>query len=208
MTVAQSLLSFSLAAGLLTITPGLDTALVLRTAAAAGPAAAARAAVGVVVGCLLWGVAVAVGLGALLAASETAFALLQWAGAAYLSWMGLRMLLRPRGRFAMETGSGPDAPRLGWFARGLLQNLLNPKIGVFYVSFLPQFVPATAPIVGYTLLLASLHGVLGLAWFAGLISATRPLRRWLRRPAVIRAADRVTGCVFLMFGARLALSRR
>jgi threonine/homoserine/homoserine lactone efflux protein len=185
--------------------------LVLRTTAAAGARAAARAAMGVAAGCLLWGAAVAVGLGALLAASETAFATLKWAGAGYLSWLGLHMLLRPRERFATEFALDSDAGgarTLGWFWKGLLQNWLNPKVGVFYVSFLPQFVPATAPGAAYTLLLAALHGALGLIWFTALILATRPLAGLLRRPAVIKAIDRFTGCVFLAFGAKLALSRR
>ncbi len=146
MTVTQSLLSFLLAAGLLTLTPGLDTALVLRTATVEGGRQATRAALGINVGLLLWGSAVAFGLGALLGASEAAFTALKWAGAAYLFWLGLQLAVGPRARLApaLETPSAPGG-RWGWFWKGLLGNLLNPKVGVFYVSFLPQFVPQGMP---------------------------------------------------------------
>ena len=146
MSVLQALVAFSLAAGLLTITPGLDTALVLRTAAVEGPRRAAMAGAGICLGTLVWGGAVAIGLGALLATSALAFTALKWAGAAYLVWLGARLILKPRDRFDVEAagvpaGAGPWA----WFRRGLLTNLLNPKVGVFYVSFLPQFVPQGVP---------------------------------------------------------------
>ncbi|MFZ6762823.1 MULTISPECIES: LysE family translocator [Acetobacterales] len=206
MTITQSLLAFLLAAGLLTVTPGLDTALVLRTATAEGARQAARAAFGINLGCLLWGAAVALGLGALLAASQLAFEALRWAGAAYLCWLGLRLLWRPRERFAVEPAA--TGLRLGWFARGLLSNLLNPKIGVFYISFLPQFVPAGLPAAPWTFLLAVLHVAMGIAWCAALILASQPLGRLLRRPAVLRWMDRLTGGVFIGFGVHLALGRR
>ena len=80
-------------------------------------------------------------------------------------------------------------------------------MGVFYVSFLPQFIPAGAAVAGTTLLLAAIHALLGLAWFALLVAATQPIATALRRPAVLRFLDRATGSVFILFGARLALSR-
>lgn len=208
MTVAAALVAFTLAATLLTITPGLDTALVLRTAAVEGPRRAAAAAVGVGLGCLTWGLAVAVGLGLLLAASQTAYLALKWAGAAYLIYLGARMLLRPRRAFALgEARDRRAVSPLGWAGRGLLTNLLNPKVGVFYVSFLPQFVPAHVAAGPFIALLALIHVALGLAWAAGLIAATRPLARALRKPAVVAWLDRVTGGVFIGFGLKLALDR-
>jgi threonine/homoserine/homoserine lactone efflux protein len=200
-----------MAAGLLTIAPGLDTALVLRTAAAEGPRDAALAALGVVLGCLTWGAAVALGLGALLAASQLAFTVLKWAGALYLFWLGLNLLVKPRSHFDLEladrAGTPPPGSR-GRLGRGFLTNLLNPKVGVFYVSFLPQFLPAHAPAGPFIFLLALLHASMGIAWFALLIGATRPLARALKRPAVIRRLDRLTGIVFLGFGVKLALIRQ
>lgn len=209
MTIAQALIAFCIAAGLLTITPGLDTALVLRTAAAEGPRGASLAALGIVAGCLTWGAAVALGLGALLAASQLAFNLLKWAGALYLVWLGLNLLFKPRSRFGVELDESVSS-RSGrsWLGRGYLTNLLNPKVGVFYMSFLPQFLPAHVPAGPFVFLLAALHAVMGLAWFALLIVATRPIARALKRPAVIRRLDRLTGVVFLSFGMKLALIRQ
>jgi threonine/homoserine/homoserine lactone efflux protein len=97
---------------------------------------------------------------------------------------------------------------LGWLRRGLLTNLLNPKIGVFYVTFLPQFVPTGVGAGLWMLLLAALHVAYSMVWFAVLIAATLPLSRVLKRPAVVRWIDRITGGVLIGFGARLALSRR
>jgi len=211
MTIAQALVAFCIAAGLLTIAPGLDTALVLRTAAAEGPRDAALAALGIVLGCLTWGAAVAFGLGALLAASELAFTVLKWAGALYLVWLGLNLLLKPRSRFDIDItdrAGAPPAGRRGWLGRGYLTNLLNPKVGVFYVSFLPQFLPAHVPAGPFILLLAVLHALMGIAWLGLLIVATRPIARALKRPAVIRRLDRLTGLVFLGFGVKLALIRQ
>jgi threonine/homoserine/homoserine lactone efflux protein len=211
MTVTQSLVAYVLAAGLLTITPGFDTALVLRTSTIEGPRQAALAAAGVIIGCLIWGGAVAFGLGALLAASELAYEILKWAGAAYLAWLGLQLICRPRAEFSPEAAAGATAPltsQSGWFWKGLLGNLLNPKVGVFYVSFLPQFVPTGVPVPGYTFMLAMIHVVLGAIWCMALILASQPLVWALRRPKVIKTLDRLTGCVFIGFGAKLALSSR
>jgi len=207
-TVAAALLAFSVAAGLLTITPGLDTALVLRTAAAEGPRRAALAGLGIVTGCLAWGAAVALGLGALLAASTLAFTALKWVGAAYLVWLGVNLILKPRERFDLDAASAPAGDDLAWMRRGFLTNLLNPKVGVFYVSFLPQFLPQGVPAAPFIFLLAALHAVMGLVWFAALIAATRPVAGALQKAAVVRWLDRLTGGVFLAFGLRLAFERR
>lgn len=206
MSITENLLAFTLAATLLTLTPGLDTALVLRTATVEGRRQALRAALGINAGCLIWGAAVAFGLGALIAVSELAFNLLKYCGAAYLAWLGLNMLLRPRHSFA-PTGANSD-PGTNWFLKGMLGNVLNPKVGVFYVSFLPQFIPQGQPLVAWTFGLVSIHVVLGLIWSLLLIAATRPLAGVLQREKVIQWMDRTTGMIFVLFAARLALSRR
>ena len=208
MTVAQALAAYLVAAGLLTVTPGLDTALILRTAAVEGSRRAALAAVGIISGCLIWGAAVALGLGALLAAAPLAFTVLKWAGCAYLVWLGLNLILRPRDRFEIASGAPSQEGDFTWMRRGLLTNLLNPKVGVFYISVLPQFLPAGVAPASFIFLLALIHAGLGLAWSAVLIGATRPIGGFLRRAVVVRWLDRITGGVFLGFGLRLALSRR
>jgi len=195
-TPVEALLAYSVAAALLTLTPGLDTALILRTAAVEGPRRAGMAAVGIVTGCLIWGAAVALGLGALLETSKLAFTILKWAGAAYLVWLGLNLIVKPRKAFVPDgAAAGAEASGWAWLRRGLLTNLLNPKVGVFYVSFLPQFLPD------------SLHAAMGGIWCAALIAATAPLSKVLRRAAVVTWLDRITGGVFLAFAAKLALEK-
>lgn len=203
MTVTQSLLAYMVAAGLLTITPGLDTAIVLRVAALEGPRKGAVTALGIALGLAIWGVASAVGLTALLAASQAAYTALKWIGAAYLVWLGVGLLLSP--------GDGVVVAEIGkreagdWFRRGLLTNLLNPKIGVFYITFLPQFVPVGVAPTAFVFGLVAIHIVMGLVWFAALILAVRPLGATLRKRGVIRAMNRLTGAVFVGFGVKLAL---
>lgn len=211
--------AFSVAAFLLTITPGLDTALVLRTAAVEGGRAGMAAGIGVATGCLAWGLAAALGIGALLTLSETAFLVLKIAGAVYLVWLGGGMIVAAiRGRGVPEAvaealaAGGPGGRRdrraLAWFRRGVTTNLLNPKVGVFYLGFLPQFIPEGAPAVAFAVGLAAIHAAMGIAWFAALVLLTRPFARLLRRPAVTRAIDGVTGTFLVAFGLRLALERR
>ena len=206
MSIADNLLAFTFAATLLTLTPGLDTALVLRTATVEGKRQALQATLGINAGCLLWGAAVAFGLGALIAVSELAYNLLKYCGAAYLAWLGLNMLLRPRR--ALSPAEADGQPSSNWFLKGMLGNVLNPKVGIFYVSFLPQFIPQGHSLIFWTFGLVSIHVVLGLAWSLVLIGATRPLSGFLRREKVIKWMDRTTGMIFVLFAARLAFSKR
>jgi threonine/homoserine/homoserine lactone efflux protein len=205
-SVYASLVAFVAAASLLTIAPGLDTALVLRTAATRGSRSAALAGLGIATGCFGWAALVALGLGALLAASQLAYTALRWVGAAYLVWTGYKMLRHPRASFLPATAAHDDHGVA--FTTGLLTNLLNPKVGVFYVSFLPQFVPDGVAVAPYILLLGAIHAALGLAWFTSLILATRPLANFLRRPRVVQSCDRLTGGMFIAFGVGLALQSR
>ncbi len=209
MTLVTDLAAFTLAASLLTVTPGLDTALVLRSLSAGGPPAAFRAAVGVALGCLAWGLIVAAGLGALLAASRLGYDALRLCGAAYLLYLGLRLFLAPRREGLALTPQATAGQRaMTPVLRGFLTNILNPKVGVFYVSFLPQFVPPHLPVAPMIVALAAIHGTLGFGWFALLITAAAPLTAALRRPRTVALMDRLTGLVFLGFGLRLALGER
>lgn len=209
METTALLLAFTATAAVLTITPGLDTALVLRTAAAEGPRRAMLAAAGIALGCLGWGLVVGAGLGALLAASQLAYDGLRWAGALYLLYLGIKLIRVPRRALYLAVSEeGNASSRPNWLARGFLTNMLNPKVGVFYVSFLPQFIPAGSNVLGWSVLLAGIHNVLGLIWFAALIMATRPLLSALRKPGVMAWLDRLTGALFIAFGLKLALSAR
>lgn len=206
MSVADSLFAYSLAALLLTLTPGLDTALILRTAAVEGGKKAFQVAIGIDTGCFIWGALVAFGLGALLAASELAYSLLKWCGAAYLCWLGIQLIFRPRHRFNPGQPHGPSSSN--GFLRGMLGNVLNPKMGIFYVSFLPQFIPSGHSPVAWTFLLVAIHVLIGTLWSLTLIMGTRYASALLRIPSVVKWMDRATGGVFMVFAARLALSSR
>ena len=171
MTIGQALLSFTFAAGLLTITPGLDTALVLRTAAVEGRMQALLAGVGICFGCLLWGAAASFGLSALLAVSGFAYNVLRIVGAIYLGYLGIKLFIRAFARSSSHNTAEPVLQKHKggdgslWLRRGLLTNLLNPKIGVFYLSFLPQFIPEGVQVWSFSILLASIHAAEGLLWF-------------------------------------------
>ncbi len=202
----ENIMAFIFAATLLTLTPGLDTALVFRTASIEGPGQAVKAALGINVGCFLWGAAVAFGLGAIVAVSELAYNVLKYCGAAYLCWLGLNMVLSPRCSIGLVDVH--PVKRENWFLKGVLGNALNPKVGVFYASFLPQFIPQGSPLVVWTFGLVAIHVLIGSAWSLTLIAATRPLGRFLRKAHVIQWLDRTTGMVLLLFAARLAYSQR
>ncbi len=220
--MTTALWSFALVVGLLTLTPGLDTALILRTSALGRRRQAWGVVLGIQTGTLLWGALTSAGVTALLTASRLGYEVLRWAGAAYLVWMGIGML---RARAGAEgtgaggtgaEGAGPeeqgedDAAAVGGLAagwrRGLLTNLLNPKVGVFYVAVLPQFIPAGAPHFAAGVALTGVHVVEGLVWSTVLVGFARVLRGRLRRPAARRAMDRVTGLVVVGFGVKLAVS--
>jgi len=121
-------------------------------------------------------------------------------------WVGYKMLRHPRRTFVAADASN-RVQRYG-FITGALTNLLNPKVGIFYVSFLPQFVPPKVSVGPYILLLGAIHALLGLLWFACLIAATRPIANFLRRSVIVQACDRLTGTMFVAFGLGLALETR
>ncbi|MFF3124617.1 LysE family translocator [Streptomyces sp. NPDC057908] len=217
MAISTALWSFALVVGLLTLTPGLDTALILRTSALGRRKRALGVVLGIQSGTLVWGALTSLGVTALLTASHIAYEALRYAGAAYLLWMGGRMIintLRGRGDEEVEvpgaearalTSQGTDRLAAGW-RQGALTNLLNPKMGVFYVAVLPQFIPAGAPHFATGLLLTGVHIALGLLWSALLVAFAQVLRGWLQRPQARQLLDRITGTVIAGFGLRLALS--
>jgi len=206
MSVSDSLIAYLFAATLLTLTPGLDTALVLRTAAAEGTKKAIQVALGINIGCFVWATVVAFGLGALIAVSELAYTILKYLGAAYLCWLGIQLLMHPRQAF--HTGQQIEPNKRNWFIRGILGNVLNPKVGIFYVSFLPQFIPVGHSPVVWTYLLVAIHVALGSCWSLVLITMTQRMSGFLKKGSVVKWMDRGTGGLFLLFAAKLALSKR
>ncbi|TQF06816.1 LysE family translocator [Kitasatospora acidiphila] len=209
MAISTAVWSFVLFVAVLTITPGIDTALVLRTAVTGRRTRAWGVVLGIQTGVMIWGALTSAGVTALLTASHLAYQVLRWAGALYLVWMGLRMIRDARRGSAEPAADEPllpvasDSLLAGW-RQGALTNLLNPKVGAFYVAVLPQFMPRGVDHFAMGLLLASIHALLGLLWSTVLIGGARALRGWLSRPQARRLLDRITGTVVVAFGIRLA----
>lgn len=208
MTITQAVLGFAAVAALLTIIPGIDTTLVLRTTLVRGPGHGFAATLGIVTGCLVWGVAAAVGAAALLAASEVAFKLLTIAGALYMVYLGLSMLIKSFKRHETDAATielaPSDAPLWRSFAIGFATNLLNPKIGVFYIATIPLFIPAGVSPLLMGLLLAGVHALFGIVWLGSITLGASAARRWIANDRALRIIDRVAGTVLVGFGAKLA----
>jgi threonine/homoserine/homoserine lactone efflux protein len=210
-TLLQAVFSFAVVAGLLTLVPGMDTALVLRSSISRSRRFAFATAIGISTGAMIWGVAAAVGVSALLAASETAYRLLTMAGAAYMIWLGLSLLWKSlwHGKAAAAPAAEALVPGrnelfTGWLT-GTGTNLMNPKVGVFYIATIPQFIPAGESPLLVGVMLAGVHCVLTMAWFTLLIFGTGYASRWLKGARSIRIIDSITGTVLVGFGLKLAL---
>jgi threonine/homoserine/homoserine lactone efflux protein len=201
---------FVVAGLLLNITPGADMALIGMRSASQGFRAGAAAALGVGAGCFVHVAAAALGLSALVASSAAAFTLLRWAGAAYLVWLGIA-LLRSRPAGASTTSAPPPPGALARvFAQGFLTNALNPKVALFFLAFLPQFIDAQAThkLPAFVLLGAifSVNGTIVNLAFAALVVGLR--RRWQGAARAGMWITRGVGALFVALGARLALFDR
>jgi RhtB (resistance to homoserine/threonine) family protein len=191
---------------LLIVMPGPDTAMVTKNALVGGRRAGVLAAVGVTIGLFIWTTAAALGIAAVLRASEVAFDALKFAGALYLAWIGIQML---RSRGAPPQGpSGRAEGGVRALRQGLLSDLGNPKIAIFFTSLLPQFVHGTGPAFVPLLLLGVVFALLTLAWLAAYAFALGHASGYLRRQSVRKWLDRATGVVLIGFSVRLALERR
>ena len=207
--ISEAVFQFALVAALLTVIPGMDTVLVLRTAISRGHGSAFATAAGICTGTVFWGVAAALGASALLAASETAFTALKMAGACYMAWLAVSMLVRSfRKGTVVDTAisARQHGARTAWLS-GITTSLLNPKVGVFYMAMIPQFLPPDASPLLMGILLPLVHNIEGMAWFSIIILATHHARRWLQSDAVSKATDRIACAVLLAFAAKIATSR-
>ena len=197
---------------LLALTPGPDTALVTRNALVGGRRAGAYTVLGVALGLLVWTLAAAVGIAALLRASEPAFVAIKIAGSAYLVFLGAQALwgaIRGTGKRVLLEAPGAHRirPRLA-LRQGLVCNLGNPKIAIFFTSFLPQFARGNHPGFTALLMLALAFRAIGLGWLSLYNLAIAKAGEFLRRPAVRRVVEGITGTVLVGFGARLAAEHR
>ena len=212
------LLAFIGVAAALTVLPGSDMALVLRSVVASGRRAGWVTALGVCSGLTIHAAAAALGVSALLAASATAFSVLKLVGGAYLVFLGARMIVGTW-RKGAEEGLGQAAPRvpprslsgsgdLAAFATGFVTNVLNPKVAVFYLTVLPQFVSPGDPVLRTCLLLGGIHIAMGLVWLSAYVWLLGRIAGVLTRPRVRHAVERVTGGLLVGLGLRLAWARR
>jgi threonine/homoserine/homoserine lactone efflux protein len=206
-TLDGSILAFAGIAALLTILPGADMALVAKVTLLDGKRAAIFTSLGICAGLPVHATASALGLSLILATSAEAFAVVKFVGAAYLGYLGIRTL-RDSFRAAADPAVAAARTRSARaaFIQGWLSNVLNPKVALFYLTFLPQFISPGDNVLARSLLLAAIHAVLGLVWlplYAYAIdrigAVVRGARRWL---------ERLSGGALIGLGVRLALERR
>jgi threonine/homoserine/homoserine lactone efflux protein len=205
----DGLWGFVLLAAVLSLTPGPDDVLVIGSAVRGGPRLGAASAAGIAVGSLAWGAASGIGLAGVLARSPAVYDGIRLAGAGYLVVLGLVPLLAPLVRRArpVVAATGPEPDRLRTaFAAGLCSDLLNPKIGLFYLAGVPQFVPAGQPVLGWSLLLSGIDVAVAMLWFAGLIGLASAALARLRRPGVVVWSQRVAGASLVGVGLTAALT--
>jgi threonine/homoserine/homoserine lactone efflux protein len=183
---------------LLTLSPGASMALVSAVAVADGRRAAAMTTMGIATGIIVHSAASGLGLSVMVAASPEAFTVLKTAGALYLAYLGIRTILRG-GRRPAAAAAGPSGR--DFYGRGLLTNLLNPQVAVFYLTFLPQFIHPSEPVLAKSLLFGGAHGCIAITWFSiyaygvtSLASRIRVMQPWI---------ERLSGVVLIGFAVRL-----
>jgi threonine/homoserine/homoserine lactone efflux protein len=208
---AHQLLLFVVAGWLLNLTPGPDVLYIVTNALRGGARAGIVAGLGITAGCCVHVVAAALGVGALLAASAAAFNVLKWLGAAYLLWVGARLLAAraPREEPDLEALAHAQAPAPLWtvFLGGFWTNVLNPKVAIFFLAFVPQFIaPDAADKTLAFLALGALFNINSVPVNVGWALAAA----WMTRHGAVRRGmhwlDKVAGAMFIAFGLKLALS--
>lgn len=190
--------AFAVLSLIVTVTPGPDSLLVLRSSLQAGRRAGARVAAGATSGSLAWGICSAAGLTAILAASAQLYRALQVAGACYLLFLGIRGWRSAAGHLAVKSGRSPG------FRTGLLSNLLNPKVGLFFLTVMPQLIPHHANVTSYALAFAVTDALIAGAWLAIVAWLSDRARALLRRPRVRRAMDRAAATALVALGLKVA----
>jgi threonine/homoserine/homoserine lactone efflux protein len=202
-------ITFALAAALIVMLPGPDTLVVLRNLIRGGRRTATRTVVGVLSGLTVWVGAAAFGLAAVLHASEDAYTALRIVGACYLLWLGVQTLrTRSNPELASFDAAQPRRRLLGTgYVAGLATDLLNPKVGVFFVTFLPGFVPSGTSVGSASLTFGAIFVVETALYFAFLLFLAGRITGWMRDAKIRRRLDWATGTVLIGFGVRLAVEQ-
>ncbi|GBC63888.1 LysE family translocator [Desulfonema ishimotonii] len=208
----NQLWTYLIAITLLTMTPGVDTLLIIRNTTRGGLRDGAVSSVGICTGLFVHATVSAVGISVILLQSALAFSALKLAGAGYLVWLGLISL-----RSALGNSDAPDLTRQNFVLRrfsarrslteGFLSNVLNPKTIVFYMAFLPQFIDPSRSALQQSLFLAGLHFAIAMIWQCLLASVVDQASGWLSHRRVRRTMDGLTGSVMMALGIRLAMER-
>lgn len=201
------LLSFVAISAVVIMTPGPDTALTIRNVLLGGRAAGVATAFGVVAGQATWAVAASAGVVSILLASEALFQAVKLMGAVYLIYLGARSLWSAW-RNGTPTPTRGERSNTGAFRQGLISNLANPKMAVFFASILPQFVPAKGAVFGTLLALGALFCAMTLAWLSLYSVAIGRLRDAFSASRVRRTLEGLTGAALVALGVRLAASDR
>jgi threonine/homoserine/homoserine lactone efflux protein len=202
------LLAFAGICLLLAVTPGPDMAVVTKNALAHGRRGVVLTTTGIALALGIWMIATAIGLSAVLRASGDAFLVLKLVGAAYLAYLGVRTLIESRHRPADLLASTPTAaPAHAIFRQGFLSAMSNPKLGVFFVTFLPQFVAPNQAVLPRLLLLGAIFAAIGWTWMNVYGMFVTRVRAFITAPRIRQWMARATGVVLLGFGARLAVER-
>lgn len=205
--IPPGIVAAALVLALLTVSPGADMALVAKVTLQRGRSDAFVTTVGICSGLFVHATASALGLSVILATSADAFTAVKLAGAAYLAYLGIRSLRAsfhpevPQAAVASSRSAGP-------FVQGLFSNVLNPKVAVFYLTFLPQFIDPRGNVLAQSLVLAAVHAVMGLLWLTAYAYVLGRVARALASGTLRRILERVTGVVLIGLGARLAFERR
>jgi threonine/homoserine/homoserine lactone efflux protein len=206
------LIAFAAVAAIVTITPGQDTMLVIRNVVARGRRAGLLTTFGICGGLFIHATLSAVGLSLILLRSATAFEIVKLAGAAYLVWLGIQSFRsagrQPDGPTGTPAGAEKSAGAWSSLVEGLLSNALNPKVAIFYLAFLPQFMRTGDWVFGRSILLAGIHGAEVLLWLSAVTLCFSSFRTWINQRRIRRALDATAGAVLIGLGARLALERR
>lgn len=212
--VDNQVLTFTGIAAILTLTPGADTMLVMRSVFARGQRAGLLTTLGICSGLFFHATLSALGLSLILVRSAAAFEVVKLVGACYLIYLGGQSLwqaFRPGARELSPDGGAVAKQKKEWwqsFLEGLLTNVLNPKVAIFYLAFLPQFISPGDPVLAKSLLLAGIHFMLGVVWLSLVTMFLGRVRALLTRPRVRRAIEATAGVVLIAFGVRLAMERR
>lgn len=203
-------LPFLLAITVLTMSPGVDTLLVLRSSAVAGWRVGFVCSLGICLGLFAHATISALGLSVILLGSATLFTAFKVAGALYLVYLGVqafRSAWRPQG-LTLNVPEGRQMNAKLAFRQGILSNILNPKTIVFYMAFLPQFINPEYSAVAQSLFMAALHFIIAMVWQTFLAVMVHRARVWLARPKVAQVLDSLTGVLLVGFGIKLALTQR